>query len=163
MQSWLLVLLAGPLFTLTLYQRSALHLHIASRAALTDNLTGLGNHRAYQAALREGIAECERGGQPFSLCLVDVDNFSNGGHMPALPAALRAAGLHFQRSRNSTALSAPHLSWLVDRWAAPGWVPWANVFSAGDVAIAVGGVAFALAATGALRIPAVTLGQRRPA
>jgi diguanylate cyclase (GGDEF)-like protein len=75
MQSWLLVLLAGPLFTLTLYQRSALHSHIASRAALTDNLTGLGNHRAYQAALREGIAECERGGQPFSLCLVDVDNF----------------------------------------------------------------------------------------
>jgi diguanylate cyclase (GGDEF)-like protein len=75
MQSWLLVLLAGPLFTLTLYQRSALHSHIASRAALTDNLTGLGNHRAYQAALREGIAECERDGQPFSLCLVDVDNF----------------------------------------------------------------------------------------
>jgi len=88
---------------------------------------------------------------------------SNGGHMPALPAALRAAGLHFQQSRNSTALSAPHLSWLVDRWAAPGWVPWANVFSVGDVAIAVGGVVFALAATGALRIPAVMLGQRRPA
>jgi hypothetical protein len=83
--------------------------------------------------------------------------------MPALPSALRAAGLHFQQSRNSTALSAPHLSWLVDRWAAPGWVPWANVFSAGDVAIAVGGVVFALAATGALRIPAVTLGQRRTA
>jgi diguanylate cyclase (GGDEF)-like protein len=75
MESWLLVLLAGPLFTLTLYQRSALHSHIASRAALTDNLTGLGNHRAYQAALREGIAECERDGRPFSLCLVDVDNF----------------------------------------------------------------------------------------
>jgi diguanylate cyclase (GGDEF)-like protein len=75
MQSWLLVLLAGPLFTLTLYQRSALHSHIASQAALTDNLTGLGNHRAYQAALREGIADCERGGRPFSLCLVDVDNF----------------------------------------------------------------------------------------
>jgi len=88
---------------------------------------------------------------------------ANGGHMPALPAALRAAGLHFQQSRNSTSLSAPHLSWLVDRWAAPGWVPWANVFSAGDVAIAVGGVVFALAATGALRIPAVTLGQRRTA
>jgi hypothetical protein len=88
---------------------------------------------------------------------------ANGGHMPALPAALRAAGLHFQQSRNSTALPAPHLSWLVDRWAAPSWVPWANVFSVGDVAIAVGGVVFALAATGALRIPSVTLGQRRTA
>jgi hypothetical protein len=75
---------------------------------------------------------------------------SNGGHMPALPAALRAAGLHFEQSRNSAALSAPHLSWLVDRWAAPDWVPLANVYSVGDVLIAVGGFVFALVATGAL-------------
>jgi diguanylate cyclase (GGDEF)-like protein len=77
MQSWLLVLLAGPLFTLTLYQRSALHSRIAARDARTDNLTGLGNHRAYQAALRERIAESERTGSPFSLCVVDVDNFKH--------------------------------------------------------------------------------------
>jgi diguanylate cyclase (GGDEF)-like protein len=77
MHSWLLVLLAGPLFTLTLYQRSALHSRIATRDARTDNLTGLGNHRAYQAALRERIAVSERGGEPFSLCLVDVDNFKH--------------------------------------------------------------------------------------
>jgi Family of unknown function (DUF5317) len=75
---------------------------------------------------------------------------ANGGHMPALPSALRAAGLHFQHSRNSTALSSPHLSWLVDRWATPDWVPLGNVFSAGDVLIAAGGVVFVLAATGAL-------------
>jgi diguanylate cyclase (GGDEF)-like protein len=75
MHSWLLVLLAGPLFTLTLYQRSALHSRIAARDARTDNLTGLGNHRAYQAALRTRIEDSERGGKPFSLCLVDVDNF----------------------------------------------------------------------------------------
>jgi diguanylate cyclase (GGDEF)-like protein len=72
---WLLVLLAGPAFTLTLYQRSALHSRLAKRDALTDHLTGLGNHRAYQAALRERIAESERTGKPFSLCLVDIDNF----------------------------------------------------------------------------------------
>jgi len=77
MHSWLLVLLAGPLFTLTLYQRSALHSRIAARDARTDNLTGLGNHRAYQAVLRERIAASERGGEPFSLCLVDVDNFKH--------------------------------------------------------------------------------------
>lgn len=76
---------------------------------------------------------------------------ANGGHMPALPAALRAAGLHFTESRNSAALAHPHLAWLVDRWAAPDWVPWANVFSAGDVAIAAGGLLFALVATGAFR------------
>jgi hypothetical protein len=74
---------------------------------------------------------------------------SNGGHMPALPSALRAAGLHFAQSRNSERLSAPHLPWLVDRWGAPEWVPLANVFSAGDVLIAIGGLVFALVATGA--------------
>jgi hypothetical protein len=74
---------------------------------------------------------------------------SNGGHMPALPSALRAAGLHFAQSRNSERLSAPHLSWLVDRWGAPEWVPLANVFSGGDVLIATGGLVFALVATGA--------------
>jgi diguanylate cyclase (GGDEF)-like protein len=77
MESWLLVLLTGPLFTLTLYQRSALHSRIAARDARTDNLTGLGNHRAYQAALRERVAESERTGEPFSLCVVDVDNFKH--------------------------------------------------------------------------------------
>jgi Family of unknown function (DUF5317) len=72
----------------------------------------------------------------------------NGGHMPALPSALHAAGLHFHQSRNSTALAAPHFAWLVDRWAAAGWVPYANVYSVGDVLIALGGFVFALGATG---------------
>ena len=74
---WLLVLLAGPLFTLTLYQRSLLHSRIATRDARTDNLTGLGNHRAYQAVLRDMIEESHRTGAPFSLALVDVDNFKH--------------------------------------------------------------------------------------
>lgn len=80
---------------------------------------------------------------------------ANGGHMPALPAALRSAGLHFVKSRNSALDPSPHLAWLVDRWAAPGWVPWGNVFSVGDVLIALGGLVFALGATGVL--------ARRPA
>jgi hypothetical protein len=78
---------------------------------------------------------------------------SNGGHMPALPSALRAAGLHFEQSRNSTQMASPHLSWLVDRWAAPDWVPWANVYSVGDVLIALGGLVFALVATETFRRP----------
>lgn len=84
---------------------------------------------------------------------------SNGGHMPALPAALRAAGLHFEQSRNSAVLSAPHLPWLVDRWAAPDWVPLANVYSVGDALIAVGGFFFALVGTGALRAGRRKLGS----
>jgi diguanylate cyclase (GGDEF)-like protein len=71
----LLVLLTGPLFTVTLYQRSAHVSRLATRDALTDNLTGLGNHRAYQAALHERIEESQRSGSAFALCLVDIDNF----------------------------------------------------------------------------------------
>ena len=76
---------------------------------------------------------------------------ANGGHMPALPSALRGAGMHFAHSRNSAEMAAPHLSWLVDRWAAPSWIPWANVFSVGDVLIAFGGFVFVLGATRAIR------------
>jgi uncharacterized protein DUF5317 len=71
---------------------------------------------------------------------------ANGGHMPALPEALRAAGktpgVHF----NSAADATPRLSWIVDRWAAPGWLPWANVYSVGDVLIAVGVLVVVVAA-----------------
>jgi diguanylate cyclase (GGDEF)-like protein len=73
--AWMLSLLAGPLFTLTLYQRSLYHSRVAAKDARTDNLTGLGNHRAYQSALRERIEEAERTGVEFSLCIVDVDDF----------------------------------------------------------------------------------------
>jgi diguanylate cyclase (GGDEF)-like protein/putative nucleotidyltransferase with HDIG domain len=72
----LLVLLAGPLFTLTLYQRSAHSTRVATRDALTDSLTGLGNHRSYQSRLREALERAEQDdGADVSLCLVDVDEF----------------------------------------------------------------------------------------
>jgi diguanylate cyclase (GGDEF)-like protein len=71
----LLVLLAGPLFALSLYQRTALRSRLALHDALTDNLTGLGNHRSYQATLRERIASAVHDHTEFSLCIVDVDDF----------------------------------------------------------------------------------------
>jgi hypothetical protein len=77
---------------------------------------------------------------------------ANGGHMPVLPSALRAAGLHYQVSMNSEVMSHPALPWLVDRWAAPHWIPLSNVFSAGDVVIAVGGFVLALSVMHA-RVP----------
>jgi len=48
----------------------------------------------------------------------------------------------------------PELPWLVDRWAAPDWVPLANVYSLGDAVIALGIVMLVLAAMGA-RLPAL--------
>lgn len=85
---------------------------------------------------------------------------SNGGHMPALPRALAAAGLHYDVHYNSAADATPQLAMLVDRFAAPAWVPLANVYSIGDVLIAVGTFVFAVAATGAPRLP---LAKRRDA
>ena len=72
---FLLVLLAGPLFALTLYQRSALASKIANRDAHTDSLTELGNHRAYELELRDAVEMALETGPPISLCLLDVDDF----------------------------------------------------------------------------------------
>jgi hypothetical protein len=77
---------------------------------------------------------------------------ANSGHMPALPSALRDAGLHYTTLMNSEAMNHPALPWLVDRWADPKWIPLANVFSVGDVVIAVGGFILALAVMRA-RVP----------
>jgi Family of unknown function (DUF5317) len=74
---------------------------------------------------------------------------ANGGHMPALPRALADAGLHYTRLMNSELMAHPALPWLVDRWAAPHWIPLANIFSVGDVGIAVGGFVLGLVLTGA--------------
>lgn len=71
----LLVLLAGPLFTLTLYQRSAFTSKVATRDAHTDSLTGLGNHRSYQSRLREALERAQDEDGEVSLCLIDVDEF----------------------------------------------------------------------------------------
>jgi hypothetical protein len=62
----------------------------------------------------------------------------NGGLMPVTSDALRRAGLNYDVRNNSVSLAAPHLSALVDRFAAPGWLPLGNVFSVGDVLIGVG-------------------------
>jgi hypothetical protein len=69
----------------------------------------------------------------------------NGGVMPASPAALAGAGLPpgepgFQ---NSAAVADPRLAFLGDVFYVPASWPLSNVFSVGDVLIALG-VAWAL-------------------
>jgi hypothetical protein len=67
---------------------------------------------------------------------------ANGGVMPASPAAVAAAGLPAdpQGFANSAVLDDPRLALLGDVFAIPAGWPLANVFSAGDVLIAVGAV-----------------------
>jgi hypothetical protein len=77
---------------------------------------------------------------------------ANGGHMPALPRALHDAGKSYVVQYNSAASATPHVSWLVDRWAVPDWLPVGNVFSVGDVVIAIGVMVLVFSAMGA-RLP----------
>jgi len=76
---------------------------------------------------------------------------ANGGHMPALPGALKSAGLPVHRHFNSAPDASPHLSWLVDRWAVPPSLHLGNVYSVGDIMIAVGALVVVCAAMGAKR------------
>ena len=71
----LLVLMAGPLFTVTLYQRSSLASRRATRDAHTDSLTLVGNNRAYELGLSMAMDAAYEEGTPLTLCLVDVDDF----------------------------------------------------------------------------------------
>lgn len=64
---------------------------------------------------------------------------ANGGVMPASPEA--AAALEAQAGpgfSNSVVMADPALRPLTDIFVLPGWVPFANVFSVGDVLIGVG-------------------------
>jgi hypothetical protein len=84
----------------------------------------------------------------FGMALNLVAVIANGGSMPALPEAIHGAGMSYDTHQNSVAAATPNLPWLVDRWPAPEWVPLANVFSVGDVVIAVGTVLLVAAAMG---------------
>ena len=73
----------------------------------------------------------------------------NGGHMPATPRPCMPSASHFTACTNSVALADPRLPWLIDRFATPQWVPFASVFSVGDVLIVLGAGIILWSATGA--------------
>lgn len=64
---------------------------------------------------------------------------ANGGFMPASREALATAGFEEAGDHtNSVVLEDPALEPLTDIFALPSWLPFANVFSIGDVLIAIG-------------------------
>ena len=67
--------------------------------------------------------------------------FANNGVMPASPSALARAGMPADKAAefaNSAVVHDARLSWLGDVFALPGSWPLSNVFSVGDVLIALG-------------------------
>lgn len=64
---------------------------------------------------------------------------ANGGFMPADAGAMAALGKHDPTTySNSAVLADPALRPLTDLFALPRWLPYANVFSIGDVLIGLG-------------------------
>ena len=69
--------LIGPLLAISFYQRSTHRALSAMRLALTDPLTGLGNHRHFHERLQRELLNAEEQRTPLTLCFVDIDDFKN--------------------------------------------------------------------------------------
>jgi diguanylate cyclase (GGDEF)-like protein/putative nucleotidyltransferase with HDIG domain len=67
--------LVGPVVAIALYQRSVHRELKAMRLALTDPLTGLGNHRYFYEQLEHALTKAETSGAHVALCLFDIDDF----------------------------------------------------------------------------------------
>jgi len=84
--------LVGPLLAIALYQRSTFAALKAMRLALTDPLTGLGNHRHFHERLQREIALAEQEGRSLTLCLVDIDDFKQINDRHGHPVGDRVLG-----------------------------------------------------------------------
>lgn len=84
---------------------------------------------------------------------------ANGGFMPAARGALQALGkVESAGYSNSVVAPDPALWPLTDIFALPTWLPFANVFSVGDVLIGIG-VAIVIAAAMRRQPPEPALGH----
>jgi diguanylate cyclase (GGDEF)-like protein/putative nucleotidyltransferase with HDIG domain len=109
--------LVGPLVAIALYQRSVYSALKAMRLALTDPLTGLGNHRHFHERLQRDLDEAQTEGFPLTLCLLDIDNFKQindrFGHpvgdrvLAQVAARLRQGGEAFRLGGDEFALLLP--------------------------------------------------------
>jgi hypothetical protein len=72
---------------------------------------------------------------------------ANRGYMPADPAAMATLGQTIPDSYSNSAIVADPALWaLTDIFALPAWLPFANVYSIGDVVIGIGVVIVIVAA-----------------
>ncbi len=111
--------LVGPLLAIALYQRSNFTALNAMRLALTDPLTGLGNHRNFHERLQRELAEAEQDDVELSVCLVDVDDFKTVndrfGHpvgdrvLGQIASRLRQGGESFRLGGDEFAVLLPRL------------------------------------------------------
>jgi diguanylate cyclase (GGDEF)-like protein len=112
--------LVGPLLAIALYQRSTHRALRAMRLALTDPLTGLGNHRHFNERLREELRDARRNRRRLALCVADIDDFKlvndRFGHpagdrvLAEVAARLRQGGESFRVGGDEFAVLLPRTS-----------------------------------------------------
>jgi diguanylate cyclase (GGDEF)-like protein len=86
---FLFAALMGPLVAISLYQRSTHKALNAIRLALTDPLTGLGNHRHFHERLQRELAHADEHSGMVSLCFLDIDDFKRVNDQFGHPAGDR--------------------------------------------------------------------------
>jgi diguanylate cyclase (GGDEF)-like protein len=109
--------LVGPLLAIALYQRSTHRELRAMRLALTDPLTGLGNHRHFHERLQRELIDADERQRALTLCMVDIDDFKRVndrfGHpagdrvLAQVAARLRQGGEAFRLGGEEFALLLP--------------------------------------------------------
>ena len=117
--AFLTLALIGPLLAVALYQRSVTKALEATRLALTDGLTGLGNQGHFHERLEQELDEAESRGTMLSLCLLDVDGMKRVndtlGHpvgdrlLREVAAVLRHGGEAFRVGGDEFALLLPRV------------------------------------------------------
>jgi len=116
------------LMILSTYRRrlTATHraeLQKAAQAALVDNLTSIGNHRAYQEDFHREVSRATRYGETLSLALLDIDDFKvindRDGHLQGdrvlstvakLLSSLRTVDRSYRVGGDEFAVILPHTS-----------------------------------------------------
>ena len=116
------VALVGPLLAIQLYQRALLRALRAVRLALTDPLTGLGNHRHFHERLARELEHALRYDRPLALCLVDVDDFKRVndrfGH-PAGDSVLSQVSARLRQTGEAFRLGGDEFAVLLPGFEAP--------------------------------------------
>ena len=110
--------LVGPLLAVALYERSMQAALVATQLALTDGLTGLGNHRHFHDRLQAELDHAARSGAPLTVCLLDVDGLKRvndtRGHLVGdqllelAASSLRHGGEAFRVGGDEFALLLPN-------------------------------------------------------
>ena len=154
--------LVGPLLAISLYQRSAYQALRAMRLALTDPLTGLGNHRSFQERVQRELIGAEARAIPFTLCLIDIDDFKRVndlfGH-PMGDKVLAEVGSRLRQNGEAFRLGGDEFALLLPARSAEAALPLAETVLARIASLDLDEVGSVTASAGIASFPTQAIGR----